>query len=313
MQNLSVVMMSSIPKGVASAVAKNMMPADRMELMASHPGRDLASLIRQFIAQSQEHFSFIYRGKPTVAGGITRQGCIWMVTTSTLYSCPKTFVGAARRWLTEKLLFYPVLFNWVDENHHTAQRFIAYLGGVFTGEYQILSGQKFLFFMFRRDYMGGIIQAGRTYTSTAAQALAQYKKKKNYFREQADQFKADNLQTQLDNALQTNYLFRSSAERSRLLEAAARKQRSTLQNMLAHNGLDTSSATVQLLLEKNKLAAAQEQSKIAQEVSDQVSAADKETAQKIAALREQEHLARKKANQKSTVWKMTKKLFSWFK
>lgn len=161
--------------------------------------------------------------------------------------------------------------------------------------------------------MGGIIQSGRLYTSTAARALSQYKKNKQYFSSLADALQQERLQTLRENYAQTEYLFRSSAEKNRLLQEESRRQTDALQNKLARAGLDGSSATVQLLLEKNKLAAAQAQEKIAQEVSSQVNAADAKTAQTVEALRQQEALTRKKGNQKSAVWKITKQLFSWFK
>lgn len=293
--------------------ASRLTPADREELAYSHPGQPVEKLLAQFRRLSARKFVFSYRGATCAMGGVTPQGCVWMLTAPGLHSCPKTFVKAARRWLNVQLRRYPVLFNWVDAHHHTARRFITYLGGVFTGEYQILSGRKFLFFIFRRDCMGGIIQAGRMYTSTAAQALSQTKKNKQYFSQRADDAREDRQQTWLNNRAQTEYLFRSAAEKNRLLQEQARQQASTLQNTLAHEGLDGSSVTVQLLLEKKKLAAAQEQEKIAREVATQVNAADEKTAQAMEALRTQEAAARKKANQKSTVWKITKQLFSWFK
>ena len=288
-------------------------PADKEELSYSHPGQPVEKLLAQFRCLSSRSFVFSYRGAIGAMGGVTPQGCVWMLTAPCLRACPKTFVKAARKWLGVQLRRYPVLFNWVDEHHHTARRFITYLGGVFTGEYQVLSGRKFLFFTFRRDCMGGIIQAGRMYTSTAAQALSQTKRNKQYFSQRADATRENRRQTWLHNRAQTEYLFRSAAEKNHLLQEQARQQAATLQNTLAHKGLDGSSVTVQLLLEKEKLAAAQKQEKIAREVSAQVNAADEKTAQTIAALRTQEAAARKKANQKSTVWKMTKQLFSWFK
>ena len=161
--------------------------------------------------------------------------------------------------------------------------------------------------------MGGIIQAGRNYTSTAAQSIREYKKNKQYFMQVAQQARQARFQAQQEHALQTGYLFRSAAEKNRLLQEAAREENSTLQNNLAHGGVDGSSVTAQLLLEKNKLAAQKAQEKIAQELAAKISEEDENTTRALDSLRAQEGQARRKANRKSTVWKITKQLFSLFK
>jgi len=161
--------------------------------------------------------------------------------------------------------------------------------------------------------MGGIIQTGRHYASTAAQSLKEYKRNQQHFMQLADRAKQAMSQTQQAHALQTGYLFRSAVEKNRLLQEAAREENSQLQNNLAHAGIDGSSVSAQLLLEKNKLAAQKAQEKITQEVASKISEENTKTAQALEALRAQQGQARAKANRKSTIWKITKQLFSLFK
>ena len=161
--------------------------------------------------------------------------------------------------------------------------------------------------------MGGILQTGRYYTSTAAQALKQRKKTNRYFTQQARQLTDRLEQMGQEQEAQTNYLFQSLAEKNRQLAQYAREQASALQNHLAQNGLDRSSATVQLLLEKNKNQHAAQREKEARATAAQLNAEQAQTDAQGALLREEIAQAHRRANKKSTVWKMTKKLFSWFK
>ena len=161
--------------------------------------------------------------------------------------------------------------------------------------------------------MGGILQTGQHYTSTAAQALKQRKKTNRYFTQQAQELTDRLRQTVQEQENQTNYLFRSLAEKNRQLAQYAREQASSLQADLARAGLDRSSATVQLLLEKDKNQAAAAREKEARSMAAQLNAAQAQTAEQAASLREEISQAHRRANKKSTVWKMTKKLFSWFK
>ena len=160
--------------------------------------------------------------------------------------------------------------------------------------------------------MGGIIQSGRSYTSTALQALRQREKTNRYFTQAADKTKEELQQLLLETQLQNNYLFCSAAEKSRTLYEASRNQNSSWQTQWAGKGLDTSSATVQLLLDKNKLQAQQAQAKLAQQAQAQIRASERQSAQTAAALREEQAAQHRLANKKSTVWKLTKKLFSFF-
>lgn len=297
-------------------LAAHLTPADRAELVASHPGRKGDSLLKEFVARSSESHALVYGERVVAVGGVVPVGpvfCVWLLTSVFIRRCPKTTVRFIKNWLARQLAVYPFLCNWVDQNHTVACRFIKYLGGEFPGPSQELGGRKFLFFIFRRKDMGGILQTGQSYVSTAAQALNHRKKTNRYFTQQAQQLTDRLQQTVQAQEMQSGYLFQSSAEKNRQRAQYAREQISSLQASLADRGLDRSSATVALLLEKNKTQSAAQREKEARATAAQLNAAQAQTVAQSSLLREEIAQAHRRANQKNTVWKMTKKLFSWFK
>ena len=161
--------------------------------------------------------------------------------------------------------------------------------------------------------MGGILQTGQSYVSTAAQAFNRRKKTNRFFTQQAQQLTDRLQQTWQQQEARTDYLFQSSAEKNRQLAQYAREQVASLQANLARNGLDGSSATVQLLLEKNKAQTAALREKEARATAAQLNAAQAQVSEQAALSREEIAQAHRRANKKSTVWKMTQKLFSWFR
>lgn len=297
-------------------LAVHLTPADQAELNASHPGCNVEELLQRFVASSLESVALVYHRRAVAIGGVAAVGpvfCVWLLTSVFIRTCQKTGVRFIKDWLRQRLCVYPFLCNWVDQNHIVARRFITYLGGTFTGEYQKLSGRQFLFFIFRRENMGGILQAGQGYTSTAVQAFKQRKKTNRSFTQQAQQLTDRLHQTLQEQQASTNYLFQSTAEKNRQRAQYAREQVASLQANLARAGLDGSSATVQLLLEKNKNQEAAQREKQARATAAQLNAAQAQTSEQASLLREEISQAHRRANKKSTVWKMTKKLFSWFR
>lgn len=314
MKNFQCLFLRQVTQDDIVFISHRIRRADRAELEASFPGQSVQGLLEQFVRQSQDCFTFVPRQQPAAVGGITSQGCIWLLTTKEVEKYPKTFFRTAQLYLANQLNRHHLLFNWVDQNYTGAVQLIVHLGGIFSGKYQNFSKRKFLFFTFRRNHsMGGIIQTGRQFTSTAVEALNQRKHTQRYFAQQARQTQAQREQARVDYQQQTGYLFRSLAEKNRTLYEQARTQAAALQNRLAHNGLDTSSATVALILEKNKLLADQAQSQLAAQTSAAIEEAEAKQSQTESSLREKQAQQHHQANRKSTVWKMTKKLFSWFK
>ena len=269
-------------------LAAHLTPADRAELAASHPGGEVKELVRQFVAESLESVALVYRGRAVAIGGVASVGpvfCVWLLTSVFMRSCQKTGVRFMKNWLHQQLQIYPFLCNWVDQNHVVAQRFITYLGGTFTGASKKLSGRQFLFFIFRRKNMGGILQTGQYYTSTASLAFKQRKKTNRSFTQQAQQLTDRLQQTLQEREAQTKYLFQSSAEKSRQRAQYVREQAAALQANLARAGLDGSSASVQLLLEKNKNQEAAQRAKEARDTAEQLNAAQAQTARQVKSLR----------------------------
>jgi hypothetical protein len=159
--------------------------------------------------------------------------------------------------------------------------------------------------------MGGVMYAGRKYVSTAQEAFSKRKQIRRYYTDKADAAEKESQQDWLNNRAETDYIFRSAAEKNRALYQAVREQIAAQQTSLAKRGITQDSATAQLLEEKTKLKSALQQEKTAKETADVLSKKNKEEQDLLAAQRKKILAQRKAANQKSKLWKIGKQLFSW--
>lgn len=292
---------------------KQLRPADRRELAASHPREKTEDLLRQFLRVSAVSYALTGNRQTAAVGGITSRGCVWLLTARAVEKCPKTFFKSARKLLTEHTRQWPLLYNWVDERYLQARAFITHLGGTFDGSFVVCNHIRFLFFYFRRPPMGGIMnQSAVKSVSTALSAFEKRNKQKQTYLDQAQQQQKSLEAWQHTYRQETDYLFRSAAERVRALQEQARLDAAQRQTKTAKNGLNRASATVQLIDQKENWQHAQQAQKLEQETVNQLQEKNSENQTKTGLLARNIQRLKKAANQKSTLWKWGKQLMTWF-
>lgn len=143
--------------GDGHSLAPFLRPLDRAELAASHPGKEAAALLEDFIARSRECFFILHGGEPAALFGVSAPGwfspraCVWLLTGRQVERMPVSFVRMGRAAVKYFLTQYPELYNFTDERYPAALRFIKYLGGQFDGSFKTCGNVRFLYFTFRRN------------------------------------------------------------------------------------------------------------------------------------------------------------------
>lgn len=296
------------------ALALSLRTADRRELAASHPHQNPEDLLKKFAENSDLCRSFVYKNSVVAMGGVCHQ-CVWMLTGKQVEKCPKAFVKTIRNFLQKMLQQNSFLYNWVDIRYLAAQKLIVRLGGIFSGDFVVIKNTKFLFFYFRRSFdMGGIIQTGQTYVSTASQAFKKRKHQVEAYTENLAQTQQEKQQLFSENAQQNSYLFRSAAEKQRALYQQLNEALARRQSKLAKNGVTAVSPTAELVQNQAVLQAQLQSEKQALRVQQELAHNDQQTAQRAEVLTRKEQAYRKGRNIKSALWKIGKQLLpSWLK
>ena len=307
---MSLYFLRNVKQSDFEKLSRSLRAADRAELAASHPRRKTADLLRQFVRASVISRSFVCHNRVAAMGGITPDGCVWLLTGKQVEKCPKAFLKTIRIFLQKRRQQNPFLYNWVDARYQAALHFIVHLGGEFSGEYIQFGKQKFLFFTFRRCSMGGIVNAGKTYVSTASQAFKTRKQQVRYYTDKLAQTAAEKEALLAEDKARQSYLFRSAAERQRELYDQARHSAATWQSKAAKNGVTASSQTAQLVQDKARLQADRQTQQVQAQTQEEVSQQNRRTAERLNQLKKQEGLYRKMRNIKSSLWKLGKQLFS---
>ena len=162
--------------------------------------------------------------------------------------------------------------------------------------------------------MGGIIQTGQTYVSTASQAFKKRKHQVAAYTENLAQTQQEKQQLFSENAQQNSYLFRSAAEKQRALYQQLNEALARRQSKLAKNGVTAVSPTAELVQNQAVLQAQLQREKQALRVQQELAQNDRQTAQRAGVLTRKEQAYRKGRNVKSALWKIGKQLLpSWLK
>lgn len=308
-----VFLLREVRVGDFEKLARTLRAADRRELRASHPNQSVKKLLAQFCEESVVCVTLASAREVAAMGGITAQGCVWLLTGRAVEKCPKTFFKMARRFVQTGLLEFPVLHNWVDVRYKAAHRLITHLGGHFDGSFIFQKNIAFLFFTFRRSYMGGVTnQSAVKKVSTALKMLNTQKEHRQNYSALAEDA-ARNLQA-VEQAYehQSNYLFRSAAEKNRALFEQARLEASARLAKQAAKGIDARSATEQLIAQKQQHAVQAENAQLEAQTQKELAQQNQEKIAKTSVLRQKIYALKKLANQKGTLWKLGKQIRSWF-
>lgn len=143
--------------GDGRRLAPFLRPQDREELAASHPGKEMAELLEDFIRYSRECFFILHRGKPAALFGVSApswfspRACVWLLTGRRVERMPIALVRIGRAAVKYFLTHYLELYNFTDERYLAALRFIKRLGGQFDGSFKTCGNVRFLYFTFRRN------------------------------------------------------------------------------------------------------------------------------------------------------------------
>ena len=294
-------------------LAHTLRAEDRQELLASHPHQPVEKLLRQFCKQSVWCVTLASAHEVAAMGGITAQGCVWLLTGKAVKKCPKTFFKCARFVVQTGLFCFPVLYNWVDGRYGAAHHLITHLGGLFDGSFIFQKNIAFLFFTFRRSFMGGVTnQSAVKKVSTALKMLETQKQNRQTYSALAQDASRDLQALEEAYEHQSNYLFRSSAEKNRALFEQARLNLSARRAAQAAKGLDERSATEQLIQQKEQWQTHAEHAKLEAQTQEDLAQKEKEKESKISLLRQKIYALKKIANQKGSLWKWGQQIRSWF-
>lgn len=121
---------------VASHFAANLRPADRRELQAAHPNKQIIDILRHAIASGDSYVAGFEEGNYWcvlfgVVPGPGGLGIIWMVCTPGIKGHAIAILREARHWITCWKHQYDVLANYVEVRNTSAWVWLKALGAYF--------------------------------------------------------------------------------------------------------------------------------------------------------------------------------------
>lgn len=129
--------------------------SDRVEIMSSHGHTPESALI--YSIEKTIYCKVAENGEPICIFGINpdsllgEKAIVWMLSTDKLKEAKIKFFRESKKYITELLEWYPLLYNYVDARNTKSIQWLRWLGAVIEEAKPFgLEGKQFHYFYFKR-------------------------------------------------------------------------------------------------------------------------------------------------------------------